>query len=306
MKKIQFKHILALTIISLTIIAACKRGEEDPGLTFRSREGRLVGTWELSEMASTKTVHREYSISNTVNANALDSTVDYTAEKNFSGGTLNYNQDRKVLVQIKSRSTTDDINFGDGAWERTEKYSIPQLKITFNKDYTFGITYEFERQSLEVCPWSKSSLSADWEQVDGCEDQIDDNKREYTFSESVVGTWHWVEGSVDEVQLGFDPLTSTMNDGFPETGFPLQYLVVNDDVESPIETIFGGKMLRLSKDEIKFVDDYTDEYDATTITDDEFLTDDREVTDTLPGRRTIVNVVEKSATYSSTWTKVEE
>ena len=303
MKTIQFKHIFALTIISLTIVSACKRGDEDPGLTFRSRNGRLTGTWELTEMASNSTTHREYSSNNTVNSDGVDSVVDISSEVTFSGGTLKSVDDRQEQRTVKSIEGTV-FDLGRSAYARRQ-YSIPQISITFNDDNTFGITYEFKSEVRENCGYTKETLSSDFQKIE-CTETNEVNQREYSYSEPIVGTWHWVEGEVDEVQLGFEPLNRTMGDGFPETGFPM-WEVVEGGIVSPLGMIFAGKMLRLSDKEIKFAsEEYTDDTDATTIEDGSFMTDNLELNVLMAGRETIKTVNEESTTYSSTWAKVEE
>lgn len=312
MKTIRFKHIFALTIISLTIVSACKRGEEDPGLTFKSREGRLVGTWELSDMAMETTVRREYSRSNDINSNALDSTVDIEMEQTFSGGTLTSNYDIKALIQIRAITGTDfNVGGSDGAtgsWRSDMKYSIPEIKITFNDDYTFGISYAFKSESNIFCYWGKESLSGDWVNTTECAETNDIDRQEFTYVEPIVGTWRWVnEGEVEKVQLAFDPLKRNMGDNIPEAGFPMDY-VMSGGLSSPIGLVFDGEMLRLSDKEIKFVNEpYTDNSGGTTISRGlTFQTDDLDPNEDRIGVQTVTTKVERSGSSSATWTKVEE
>lgn len=48
------KHILKLSLLSLALVAvgtfsACKKGENDPGISLRSRKARVVGEWKLQK-----------------------------------------------------------------------------------------------------------------------------------------------------------------------------------------------------------------------------------------------------------------
>lgn len=49
----KFRNVLLLAMIplmsGLMIMTSCKKGPEDPGLSFKSRMGRITGTWELNE-----------------------------------------------------------------------------------------------------------------------------------------------------------------------------------------------------------------------------------------------------------------
>jgi hypothetical protein len=51
MKKVLVALLMAAIIMPAFI--ACKRGAEDPGLSLRSRDSRLLGTWKLSKMTGT-------------------------------------------------------------------------------------------------------------------------------------------------------------------------------------------------------------------------------------------------------------
>ena len=43
------KKILTIMLI-VTAFVGCKKGEEDPIISLRSRDARITGTWELKKM----------------------------------------------------------------------------------------------------------------------------------------------------------------------------------------------------------------------------------------------------------------
>ena len=54
MKKRNFKYAF-VAILSLTFLAACKKGENDPFLSLRTRNARITGTWKLTAQETTQT-----------------------------------------------------------------------------------------------------------------------------------------------------------------------------------------------------------------------------------------------------------
>lgn len=54
MKKQSFKYAV-IAVLSLTFLAACKKGENDPFLSLKSRNARITGTWKLTSQESTQT-----------------------------------------------------------------------------------------------------------------------------------------------------------------------------------------------------------------------------------------------------------
>ena len=49
------KKLLIMTL-ALGMLAGCKKGENDPGISFRSRDARIVGEWEMEIMEETQIV----------------------------------------------------------------------------------------------------------------------------------------------------------------------------------------------------------------------------------------------------------
>ncbi len=83
MKKVLFT--LAAVAISAVVFDSCKKGEEDPFLSLRSRKARLVGEWKLSAGtetyvsggATTTTTYTETQKTETAGSNSV--TTGYTS-----------------------------------------------------------------------------------------------------------------------------------------------------------------------------------------------------------------------------------
>ncbi|HBS85713.1 MAG: hypothetical protein A2W91_13580 [Bacteroidetes bacterium GWF2_38_335] len=52
------KIFLLLLLIPVFILPSCKKGEDDPFLSFRSRDNRVTGSWNLASLIGSNTVYR--------------------------------------------------------------------------------------------------------------------------------------------------------------------------------------------------------------------------------------------------------
>ncbi len=66
MKNLKFKPALLLLISVAFAFQGCKKGENDPFLSFRSRDARLIGDWDLSGMEDVSITTRTSSGNTTV------------------------------------------------------------------------------------------------------------------------------------------------------------------------------------------------------------------------------------------------
>lgn len=104
MKKF-FVFIIAAAII-VPVLNSCKKGPNDPGISLKSRDGRIIAIWTLSSIEGTST---EYSY--------FDSTY-YTTSITYTGS---------MLTEMTSPGGTMDMSTG-------------QFKMTLDKDGSYSYT----------------------------------------------------------------------------------------------------------------------------------------------------------------------
>ncbi len=85
--------IYALALLTIASVTACKKGENDPALSLKSRKGRLAGDWKLSSgdqtssttfSGTTNTTTYSFDGTNrTVTAGGAANTTPYTEEMTF-------------------------------------------------------------------------------------------------------------------------------------------------------------------------------------------------------------------------------
>jgi hypothetical protein len=110
--------MLAL-ISSVVFVSSCKRGEDDPFLSLRSRDNRVMGEWTVSSVEAREEINES---SNSLVTNIVVeqkfSGDNYTTDSSITTNTTNY---KRTYTQ-KAYSNTLNIMEG-GILEAMEKYS---------------------------------------------------------------------------------------------------------------------------------------------------------------------------------------
>ena len=118
--KTKLKTSILFSLILLFIVGGCRRGEDDPRISLRSRDARLTGTWVLESATG--------NIDEVSNATGIPVTISSTIT--YSGGqwrqsgngfsiTYNYSErlsiedDQSYLVLAERDNTEDRL---EGYW----------------------------------------------------------------------------------------------------------------------------------------------------------------------------------------------
>lgn len=110
----KYQKLVLVVLAAVAVLPACKKGEEDPFLSLRSRKSRVAGEWTVE--------FREEKVTNTKVSPSVSSTSTETTTINGSTYTYNY----------LSGSTTTTVNGTVGTY-----------KVTFEKDGAWKSTYEY-------------------------------------------------------------------------------------------------------------------------------------------------------------------
>ncbi len=154
------KNIISLLTISVILItlsfSGCKKGENDPFISLKSRTSRLAQDWKLTSGTVTET--------DTYNGSTDVDTYTYTdaTETHTSGGnstTHAYSMELSIDKKGTYKTTTiddGDVNTEEGSWMWTRKVKNQDLK---NKEaiylretsYTYGSnSYSYSGKSNDV------------------------------------------------------------------------------------------------------------------------------------------------------------
>lgn len=140
---------LVLTLLIGASVVACKKGDNDPFLSLKSRDGRVSGEWKLDSYSS-----KEISI---LTANAAADTILYES--------FDYNGSDLVYYYVDSAGTygtsSDEVDYGltinkDGSYSSTTTYTYGETTESGNWFWTnngknkTGITFDDSENAYEV------------------------------------------------------------------------------------------------------------------------------------------------------------
>jgi hypothetical protein len=175
MKKIKFTLLMLLVV--MLILPACKKGENDPLISLKSRKARLVGEWKLVEGSSSVVSSSgtdTYTFNGTVMTSVesgLTTTAPYSESYIFEkDGTYKYSSN------MNNGEDTDDES---GAWTFGTKSTELDVKaketvLLYGQQYTSvssGNTYTYsyvgtilpvKRITLDMLKSNKMTLLIDY------------------------------------------------------------------------------------------------------------------------------------------------
>ena len=143
----KFALILATVSLVGSGMMSCKKGENDPFLSLRSRKGRVAGEWTMANLVNTSTttsnngdVSKETTtLSGTTLTLLLEETASGSTSSNTINGTVN----------------TATINFDkDGTWEQ-----VMDLTTVTTSDIGGGVTVEQTQNTKTVTSGTWNFLS---------------------------------------------------------------------------------------------------------------------------------------------------
>ncbi len=180
MKKIVSINTILILAVSAIMLSGCKKGENDPFLTFHSRDARLTQNWQLVSFIGTKVetidgveTNIEYTFDGTtlyttINGVTASATYSFTMEAKADGEVFS-SETSVPLDAIGANSQSTKTSFwywGDddknktavymdltGIFEGILVYDIPRLAyndMTFEVSYSDNYTIDSIASSLNV------------------------------------------------------------------------------------------------------------------------------------------------------------
>jgi hypothetical protein len=214
--------VLMLSVCAAFILSACRKGPEDPLLSFRSRKVRLSGEWKVinnntnilysNVISSGATETREFnlgstefSITGTENFNKkfpvdttfshpITGTVDahafsFDKEGNF---TYNYTYSYEQIHPVRVNGTT-----------QTQKYTVKETVLKNGKWYFAGKSGDFKNKENLVLSVLSAKTSTETSTTIGTastETKIFETDRSYAFNESLE-VWHLIKLRNKEIKM---------------------------------------------------------------------------------------------------------
>jgi hypothetical protein len=137
MKRVKF----LLITISTLLLVNCKKGKDDPFISLRSRDHRIVGTWKLvkGNVIYTKYLSRQINsyteTDQTISGDTIYNT-NMTVPCTFS---ININKDGSTEYDYLNSNTKDVWHWNDGVKNKSGIYLSMSTFIPWTCDYNFSI-----------------------------------------------------------------------------------------------------------------------------------------------------------------------
>lgn len=127
------KHLILIPL-TIVMLFSCKKGEEDPFLSLKSRENRLIGNWKVEEGLQ-KTTHSEpdfeYSSTVTYSGDKITASIKFDPNSGYEDTVFQYKGryyfnflEDGVFYGEASTAEIDDLplrGYGSGTWHFMEK-----------------------------------------------------------------------------------------------------------------------------------------------------------------------------------------
>lgn len=154
---------IALFLLSLVVVLdSCKKGEDDPFVSLRSRKARIVGAWKMTSMKSTFTsTYSGITTSNTYTSNGstytLTETFDGSSETMTGTETLEFEFKKdgsytaKCVRDGDSRTEEGQWNFTSGVGELKNKSQLTMVSKSNTNTYgTSSSTGNYFNSTLDI------------------------------------------------------------------------------------------------------------------------------------------------------------
>jgi hypothetical protein len=136
MKNIS-KSLLAVAVIASAFVASCKKGEEDPTISLRSRKSRVAGEWKVasSEVTTTNSGTSGNQPYTSTNTEKFDGT-NYSASNSWTQGSTTSSSTTTGTI------ATNTYTFEkDGTWKSSQDYTTTETETDVWGDKTVTTTH---------------------------------------------------------------------------------------------------------------------------------------------------------------------
>jgi len=235
--------ISILTIVSL-IFNSCRKGEDDPWISLRSRNNRVIGKWKLEEYSYKK----EYTSFNTYLNNINDDKTTITKDTTITNTYISEVLTENTIFNYSSISRYKDYDSGSNSFLSKEKVDCNNanylnkykyiIELEIKKDYTWVANYTKYQISSSTKFNSYYIINNDTLYSNTTDTIIDTNLGSNNWSEQ--GYWYWEDSKKNKIVINAGPMK--------------------------------GYLKRLSNKEIIIEEEYSDNYNTINYYDGPFYT----------------------------------
>ncbi|PCJ82765.1 MAG: hypothetical protein COA57_13045 [Flavobacteriales bacterium] len=175
----------------------CKRGEEDPSISLKSRNKRVTGTWTLKSYDNSWTTSTTVNTSNDVNDDTYTSTYTTSSSSKYDGN----NQTTTWAGNYSSLDKSQELDLSNFKYDDREETWDSSSTSNSLTSYVFTLalytdnTYEATTTSGNASGSSNWDWDFDIESPNGDSDGDDDGDNSWSTTGTSVsiqqGAWYW-------------------------------------------------------------------------------------------------------------------
>jgi len=201
------KKYILLVMSIIFIFNSCKKGVDDPFISFRSRDNRLIGKWKLEEIIIDTLINKNGTETNNVNNDIKKYKTETKRNYKFDNNNLivikNYNENYTTNTLTLSNTTN---TFEDTILQYYRKYNgiekyLYSVSLEINKDNTWFAEYSKTLISKTVISYSTNSIDTIlFESFDTT--YISQNTNVWKES----GVWIWRDSKKNKIIIDAGPM----------------------------------------------------------------------------------------------------
>lgn len=193
----QALKLAVLVVLFATVLSSCKKGEDDPFLSFRSRDARVIGSWELKSADMTSKTQTTDIVSNNVNTDEITEVFVYQEEEKIEGST-------KTIRTFNSTTTNQKNTWFDSTENEFVSEATEVMSSTERIDeYNFSVKVEIQKDFSYSYTYSESLVKRTINSFDG--ENTTTTITEYEYPEintvSDEGNWVWLDSKKNKVVI---------------------------------------------------------------------------------------------------------
>jgi len=184
---------LLVAAFAMPLFNGCKKGEEDPGISWKSRNGRVTGTWTLKSFDMSGTTSDIRNIVNEVNDDQYDRTIKTTWSESFNGST------RVVNRTYKEDYTNVTMWYDAPDWRDQE--AVYTMDSSYSTTTVWGLTISLYTDNTYEMTETSGNVTGSWD-FDWDLDYDDDNDPNVTDNDDKNDGTMSTTGSATSVSQG--------------------------------------------------------------------------------------------------------
>ncbi len=253
MKKFKIVGLLLIVVVMSTLLEGCfRKGENDPFISFRSRQARMSGNWTITEFKGDYLEKLNSGENRKIilkqNGNSISETISYIGMSAETQDSLQAGQDTTIEWKGKIIEAMYDIR-EDGTFDFAYEYT---LEKTHGKAYDEGYNYTIPtyKYNPDYPLYTPSNPPADFKYFfppyPGVAFKVDSTMKR-NYRREYRGRWNFlddVDGYLYRERVIFEVESSTYL-----TNYSVTYILDADDDDGrwddgdPVDTTFSSQSL---------------------------------------------------------------